>query len=61
MTGKFDAFKDSMNKLAVEQAKNSGSEIANMNALVSVAQNDLKSCLQEIPKPFLLHQFDMMV
>lgn len=43
MTGKFDAFKDSMNKLAVEQAKNSGQEIANMNALVSVAQNDLKS------------------
>lgn len=43
LTGRFDAFKDSMNKLAVEQAKNSGSEIANMNALVSVAQNDLKS------------------
>jgi len=43
LTGKFDAFKESMNKLAVETAKNSGSEIANMNALVSVAQNDLKS------------------
>jgi hypothetical protein len=43
LTGKYDAFKDSMNKLAIDQAKNSGQEIANMNALVSVAQNDLKS------------------
>jgi hypothetical protein len=43
LTGKYDAFKESMNKLAVDQAKNSGQEIANMNALVSVAQNDLKS------------------
>jgi hypothetical protein len=43
LTGKYDAFKESMNKLAVDQAKNSGQEIANMKALVSVAQNDLKS------------------
>lgn len=43
VTGKFDAFGQSVNKMAVDAAKNSGQEIANIKALVSVAQDELKS------------------
>lgn len=42
-TGKFDEFGASLNKVAVDSAKVSGQEIASLNALVSVAQDDVKS------------------
>jgi len=40
MTGKFDALSREMQKATEEAAKNSGAEVANMKALVSVAQDD---------------------
>ena len=43
VTGKFNEFGQSVTKIAVDSAKNSGQEIAGIKALVSVAQNDLKS------------------
>lgn len=43
VTGKFDEFGASLNKIAVESAKVSAQEIAGLNALVSVAQDDVKS------------------
>jgi len=43
LTGKFDAYRDTINKISIDAAKNSGSEIASMKALVSVAQDDTKS------------------
>jgi len=42
-TGKFDAFGASLNKIATDSAKISAQEIAGLNALVSVAQDDVKS------------------
>jgi len=42
-TGKFDAFGASLNKIATDSAKVSAQEIAGLNALVSVAQDDVKS------------------
>jgi len=43
ITGKFDAFGSELNKIAVDSAKNSAQEIAGINALLSVAQDDVKS------------------
>jgi len=43
LTGNFDEFGSTLNKIATEAAKNSGQEIAGLNALVSVAQDDVKS------------------
>lgn len=43
ITGKFDAFGATLNKISVDAAKNSSQEIAGINALVSVAQDDVKS------------------
>ena len=43
ITGRFDAFGSTVNKIAVDAAKNSGQEIAGLNALISVAQDDVKS------------------
>jgi len=43
LTGQYDAFSEKVNKSRVDAAKNSGEEIANVNALVSVAQNELKT------------------
>lgn len=43
LTGKFDEFGASINKIAIDSAKNSGQEIASLQALVSVAQNKTKS------------------
>ena len=43
ITGRFDAFGATVNKIAVDAAKNSGQEIAGLNALISVAQDDVKS------------------
>lgn len=43
LTGQYDAFSEKVNKTRIEAAKNSGEEIANVNALVGVAQNELKT------------------
>lgn len=43
LTGNFDEFGATVNKIAVDSAKNSGAEIAGLKALVSVAQDDLNS------------------
>jgi len=43
VTGKFDKFGQELNALRVEAEKNSGQEIANVKALVSVAQDEVKS------------------
>jgi hypothetical protein len=43
ITGNFDEFGASLNKIAVESAKVSSQEIATVKALVSVAQDDVKS------------------
>lgn len=43
ITGNFDEFGATLNKISVDAAKNSGQEIASLNALVSVAQDDVKS------------------
>lgn len=43
ITGNFNEFGQTLNKISVDSAKNSGQEIAGIKALVSVAQNDLKS------------------
>lgn len=43
LTGIFDEAKKALIDLGVEAAKTAGSEISSMNALVSVAQNDIKS------------------
>jgi hypothetical protein len=43
ITGNFDAFGAELNKISVEAAKSSGQEIAGLNALVSVAQNELNT------------------
>jgi len=43
MTGKFDDFGQSLTKISVESAKNSGQEIAGLKALISVAQDDNES------------------
>lgn len=43
ITGSFDNFGKELNALRVEAEKNSGQEIANVKALVSVAQDEIKS------------------
>jgi len=43
ITGNFDAFGAELNKISVDAAKSSGQEIAGLNALVSVAQNEVNS------------------
>lgn len=43
MTGKFDEFGNKVNQTRVEAAKSSGEEIANVKALVLVAQDEAKS------------------
>lgn len=43
ISGKFDSFGRELTKLRVDAAKNSGSEIANVKALISVSQDELKS------------------
>lgn len=43
ITGNFDAFGAELNKISVEAAKSSSQEIAGLNALVSVAQNEVNS------------------
>ncbi len=43
VTGSFDNFGKELNTLRVEAEKNSGQEIANVKALVSVAQDEVKS------------------
>jgi len=43
ITGNFDAFGAELNKISVDAAKNSGQEIAGLNALISVAQDDVNS------------------
>lgn len=43
LTGTFDEFGASLNKIRVDAQKNSAQEIANVKALVSVAQDDIKS------------------
>lgn len=43
ISGKFDVFGNTLNKIAVDAAKSSSQEIANLNALVSVAQDEVKS------------------
>ena len=43
LTGNFDEFGATLNKISVDAAKNSAQEIAGINALVSVAQDDVKS------------------
>ena len=43
ITGNFDAFGAELNKISVDAAKNSGQEIAGLNALISVAQDDINS------------------
>lgn len=58
ITGKFDNLSAEMAKASQEAAKQSGSEIANMKALVSVAQDDNKSrqerliAVKELQKEF---------
>jgi len=43
ITGNFDAFGAELNKISVDAAKNSAQEIAGLNALVSVAQDEVNS------------------
>lgn len=43
ITGNFDEFGATINKIAVDAAKNSGQEIAGLKALISVAQDDVNS------------------
>jgi len=43
MTGKFDEFGNKVNQTRVEAAKSSGEEIANVKALISVAQDENKT------------------
>jgi hypothetical protein len=43
ITGNFDAFGAELNKISVDAAKSSGQEIAGLNALVSVAQDEVNS------------------
>lgn len=43
LTGNFDNYKQTLDKIATDSAKNSASEISTMKALVSVAQDDTKS------------------
>ncbi|MFM2204470.1 MAG: Flavobacterium phage 11b [Bacteroidota bacterium] len=43
LTGSFDSYKQTIDKIATDSAKNSASEISTMKALVSVAQDDTKS------------------
>jgi hypothetical protein len=43
ITGNFDAFGAELNKISIDAAKNSGQEIAGLNALVSVAQDEVNS------------------
>lgn len=43
ITGNFDEFGATVNKIAVDAAKSSGQEIAGLKALVSVAQDDVNS------------------
>jgi hypothetical protein len=43
ITGNFDEFGAELNKISVDAAKSSGQEIAGLNALVSVAQNELNT------------------
>jgi len=58
LTGQYDEFKESINKIRVETAKQSGEEIANMKALVSVAQDETLSrekrliAVRELQKEF---------
>jgi predicted PurR-regulated permease PerM len=58
LTGQYDEFKESINKIRVETAKQSGEEIANMKALVSVAQDETLSrekrliAVKELQKEF---------
>ena len=58
LTGNFDNYKQTLNDIAKESAKNSGQEIASMNALVSVAQDDTLSrekrltAVKELQKEF---------
>ena len=43
ITGKFDGFGSTLNKISIDAAKNSGQEIAGVKALLSVAQDEVKS------------------
>ena len=43
LTGDFDSFGKQLNSIRVEAEKNSGQEIANVKALVSVAQDEVKT------------------
>jgi len=43
LRGNFNEFQNTLNKIATDSAKNSGQEIAGLNALISVAQDDVKS------------------
>lgn len=43
ITGNFDEFGATVNKIAVDAAKSSGQEIAGLKALISVAQDDVNS------------------
>ena len=43
ITGNFDEFGATINKIAVDAAKSSGQEIAGLKALISVAQDDVNS------------------
>ena len=43
ITGNFDEFGGTINKIAVDAAKSSGQEIAGLKALISVAQDDVNS------------------
>jgi hypothetical protein len=58
LTGKYNAFGAELKKVAEEAAKQSGTEIANMKALVSVAQDDTLSrenrliAVKELQKEF---------
>jgi hypothetical protein len=43
LNGEFDEFADSMNKMSIEAEKTAGKEVASLNALVSVAQDEKQS------------------
>lgn len=43
ITGQFDEFGSTLNKISIDAAKNSGQEIAGVKALISVAQDEVKS------------------
>jgi hypothetical protein len=43
LTGSFDEYGATLKKISIDSAKNSGQEIAGLNALISVAQDDVKS------------------